>query len=650
MGVSRKLQAQLEGHFTKIARVFARNHKINVVLAGTSAYTTADGTIRLPGNADYFKDEDAKLLGGILDHEWSHQAEESEARETPGYPSPLAIMGECKTKREKLMVNVLEDIRIEIKQGGKYIGVAHNLEAAHKHTVEVLCKPKMLGVPDKRTGKVDRIDPWWALGVTIIGTARGWDMAWLPSQWKDMAKFLAPEIEESRTTTNAREVKALALRILEKLKELSEEPTEDSDMGEGEEGKGDAAEGEEGEGEAGEGEGSPSDEDGDSEGKGGSGGDEDAEGEGEGAEDSDATATKAEMGAGKGGRGGADIKEIVKVTAKVLTGDDARSEDITDELRKDIKMRAEYDIKVNDRHVSHPAAVAADKWEKVKAGHDAVYLECLEKVRPSISALRAKIMTVLQSRRARRYEGDQERGGIDAGALYGLRLGNKRVFTKRVQDTDVSTVVGIVVDQSGSMGDGQREGNKAYMAKLACIALAECLHKVGIPFAVWGFDNSGTRAYGDEDGLYNRFEPLNLQVYKQFDQPFTSGTRSSLTRISGHGNNTDGDALQYFAREMAHRPEQRKILMVLSDGMPCAACRDGNLLGKHLNEVVLQTIAAGIEVFGIGIMTDCVKQFYPDWCAVHNLDDLAPQTFRMLKKYLLSKKPTGPVAKLPARR
>lgn len=671
MAISRKFGVQLEGRFTKIARTFARNHKIDVRLVGTRCDTDEKGIIRLPANADYLKDDAAELLEGLLDHEWSHQFEETEARESGGtYPSPLAVIGALKTNKERLLFNAFEDIRIEAKQGARYFGVGENLREIKRHTFEDIVKPLFAGKKLDDKGRPVPLDPWYGIVAGIIGRAQGVNTDFMGS-FNGILDMCADEIAACPSMKTANDARDLALKVLAKIKDMAKgEPSESGDLG----GEGEPKKDKKDKGGKSKQKGSsePSgDEDEDSGGlggeddEGGSSGDEDGEGEGEGgsdeeesdgSEDGDGDAGGDEGAEGKDGKGkdgkgkGKKPSKEESDLAKRLTNRDATSSDIVEESKKSIREEAEYDIEENRRHVPHPQAAMADRVEKMPARHEADYHRYMNEVRPQVSALRAKILTVLQSRKARVYIGDQERGGLDASSLYSLRLGNKRVFTKKVQAPDINTVIGILVDQSGSMGPGDSHGEKSNVARKATMALGETLHKVNIPFAIWGFHNDmagvGHIARGDTEH-FNRFEAGAIQLYKGFDENFNK-TRTRLMGITGHGNNADGDHVIWAARQMLTRREERKILIVLSDGQP-AASGDCNLLAAHLRDTVKACIAAGIEVFGIGIQTDAVKQFYPDYIVTHDLATLAPDLFRMMKKYLLDAPNPSKMAKRAAK-
>ena len=83
--------------------------------------------------------------------------------------------------------------------------------------------------------------------------------------------------------------------------------------------------------------------------------------------------------------------------------------------------------------------------------------------------------------------------------------------------------------------------------------------------------------------------------------------------------NVDGESLLWAAKRLLKRPEDRKILIVQSDGFPNCPVLPGEsrlALSEHLSAVVPRVEATGIEVIGIGIMDDAVKKILPEICRV----------------------------------
>lgn len=138
--MSKKLGKTLEGSFTKIARAMSKNYDVTVVASGFRCDTDGKSTIRIPFNADDMKESDQQVLHGMLDHEVAHVVEEREAIEAQArgakVRTPTEMMIACVNRKEKMMLNVFEDIRIEAKASAKYVGVAENLAVCSKHSVD----------------------------------------------------------------------------------------------------------------------------------------------------------------------------------------------------------------------------------------------------------------------------------------------------------------------------------------------------------------------------------------------------------------------------------------------------------------------------------------------------------------------------------
>jgi cobalamin biosynthesis protein CobT len=96
--------------------------------------------------------------------------------------------------------------------------------------------------------------------------------------------------------------------------------------------------------------------------------------------------------------------------------------------------------------------------------------------------------------------------------------------------------------------------------------------------------------------------------------------------------NTDGESVLWAAARLATRKEKRRILFVLSDGQPQNGDTDSDKLDAHLKEVVKMVSKHGIECVGIGILTDCVKEFYPHSVVVNNINDLVSTAYGEIVK------------------
>jgi cobalamin biosynthesis protein CobT len=234
--------------------------------------------------------------------------------------------------------------------------------------------------------------------------------------------------------------------------------------------------------------------------------------------------------------------------------------------------------------------------------------------------------------------------------MYSVRLGNKRVYTQEVEGMELNTAISVLIDTSGSMGCGST--SRSWYAKVAAIALAETFDALQIPFEMIGFESFDGFGYGKlpshQQGKHNfRTLSMHYHVYKAFKDNYKKVAKR-LADINGGEANNDGEAVLAVSKRLAARPEQRKILFVLSDGLPRGGC-DRDVLEKHLAETVKRVVASGIEVVAIGIQTDEVKHFYNEqtgatWFAFHDLKALPNGIYNVMKAQLAKRTRKGRAA------
>ncbi len=637
------------GTFEKVARAIAGRYDIEVV---PSTKCATDGrTIYFPANADHLGDATREVLAGMNDHEVGHIREEDKHR-LAGKQTPMHYLRSvAKSKKERMMMNVYEDIRMEAFQALDLIGVAENLKALSMHST------RTIGARINAPG-FDNF--WYAIGCAIIHSAHGEDMSWLPAAYSPFVDALADEIAESNDVTKtvwAEDSWRLAQRTFAKLEEVAEELAEEMKRREEEKADEDAEaeDGDDGEGAKGEGEqGGEADEDG----QGGSAEGEDAQ-DGKGGEAADAPASGDEEGTGEGDvegdkrgeakrgeRGGeheptdADLSELNDddLTDACDMGDrldeDAKTTDLMDDVKKEINKEAEGKRKRSRAYSATPAAMARDRWitPHENAGE---YDHAKKAVAAQIRGMKGKLLNLIRTQASASVIGDQDRGQLDAGALHSVKAGNRRVFTRTVDGTTLDTVVSVLIDQSGSMGSGS-SGGRAYYAKLMTVALAETFNALNVPFEIVGFHNDFHRVSREHAARNQAFE---FQVYKAFNEKYRA-VAARLGSISGYEDNADGEAVLEVAKRLAARREKRKIMFVLSDGQPAAGATDDRLLRNHLKETVGRVTKAGIEVIGIGAQTKSVEQYYNEGngascIVIHEIDKLAVEVYKIMKELML---------------
>ncbi|MET1027330.1 MAG: cobaltochelatase subunit CobT, partial [Dongiaceae bacterium] len=243
----------------------------------------------------------------------------------------------------------------------------------------------------------------------------------------------------------------------------------------------------------------------------------------------------------------------------------------------------------------------------------------------NLQAVVAKLANRLQRRllakQNRSWNFDLEEGLLDAARLPRVIVNPELPLSyKQESDTEFrDTVVTLLIDNSGSM-----RGRPITVAAMTGDILARTLERCGVKVEILGFT---TRMWkggqsreswiaANKPGNPGRLNDLRHIVYKAADTPWRRA-RKNLGLMLREGilkENIDGEALLWAHQRLIGRPEQRKILMVISDGAPVddstLSVNPGNYLEQHLREVIdwIETRSA-VEVAAIGIGHDVTRYY-----------------------------------------
>lgn len=243
------------------------------------------------------------------------------------------------------------------------------------------------------------------------------------------------------------------------------------------------------------------------------------------------------------------------------------------------------------------------------------------------STLAKELERAVVSRNRVQYIAGRKKGKLHGPSLYRLSVEDDRVFRTRQDSRALNACVQIIVDMSGSM-DGQR----IRIALASAWALADALDKIRVPNMVSGFTTAGEIHGG---AASSRAEPLMMPILKDWNERATSdqvrsriGTAQSLPL----SNNVDGECVLALSRLMAPRKEDRKIIIVMSDGQPAAIARG---LSDHLKHVVQHLEKTmGYDLLGIGIQTDAPSRYYTHSVKIDTVTDLPKVVASALQKIL----------------
>ena len=232
------------------------------------------------------------------------------------------------------------------------------------------------------------------------------------------------------------------------------------------------------------------------------------------------------------------------------------------------------------------------------------------------SKLSGKVKRLFQGKAQTRHEYYKREGKLSTRDLYRVPTGSTDVFKRKYATLDPKgTAVSLLVDASGSMFP-----TRWSYACAACSLFVDALSPLHIPMQVATFSE-------DHDGL-------DHALIKDFMQPMSG--RDTLKGFAGFKKqsiqNADGDSLLWAYRELMRRSEQRKILIVLSDGSP-ACDRPGDAAGFLKN--VVKEISKRMEVYAIGIQSDSVKHFYKDYAILDSPKELEACLLNVIKRKLL---------------
>ena len=285
----------------------------------------------------------------------------------------------------------------------------------------------------------------------------------------------------------------------------------------------------------------------------------------------------------------------------------------------------EYDEEVHADELAEPVEL-----ERLRAYLD----QQLEPLKGAVSRLANKLQRRLQAQQNRSWLFDLEEGILDAGRLARVVANPTTPLSfKMEQDTEFrDTVVTLLLDNSGSM-----RGRPISIAAICADVLARTLERCSVKVEILGFTTRAWKGGQSRERWLNEGRPqqpgrlndLRHIIYKGADAPWRR-SRPNLGLMMKEGllkENIDGEALEWAHRRMIARAEQRKILMVISDGAPVddstLSVNPANYLEKHLRDVIdMVERRKAVELLAIGIGHD-VTRYYERAVTITDVEQLA---------------------------
>jgi cobaltochelatase CobT len=270
-----------------------------------------------------------------------------------------------------------------------------------------------------------------------------------------------------------------------------------------------------------------------------------------------------------------------------------------------------------DEEIHAPDLCDAEELTRLRSFLD----QQLASMQGVVSRLANKLQRLLMAQQNRHWEFDLEEGMLDTSRLPRIIIDPMYSLSfKREKDTNFrDTVVTLLLDNSGSM-----RGRPIMVAAMCADILGRTLERCAVKTEILGFTTRAWKGGQSREKWTHEGKPANPGrlndlrhiVYKAADEPWRRA-KKNLGLMMREGllkENIDGEALMWAHNRIMARPEQRKILMVISDGAPVddstLSVNAGNYLERHLRRVIddIET-KSSVELTAIGIGHDVTRYY-----------------------------------------
>ena len=266
-----------------------------------------------------------------------------------------------------------------------------------------------------------------------------------------------------------------------------------------------------------------------------------------------------------------------------------------------------------------------------------------------VSKLANKLQRQLLAKQNRSWEFDLEEGMLDASKLSRVIIDPFRSLSYKMEkETEFKdTVVTLLIDNSGSM-----RGRPISVAAICADILSRTLERCSVKVEILGFTTKNWKG-GKSREKWNanskptnpgRLNDLRHIIYKSADMPWRQ-SKKNLGLMLKEGllkENIDGEALLWAYKRIAKRKEERKILMIISDGAPVddstLSVNSGDYLEKHLKQTVKWIEEnSNIEILAVGIGHD-VTRYYKKAIKIADVQELGDVMINQLTSLFSEKK------------
>ncbi len=319
-------------------------------------------------------------------------------------------------------------------------------------------------------------------------------------------------------------------------------------------------------------------------------------------------------------------------TTDEIPDGEAGEADFRDDAASDAKPKPDYDVYTRqfDEVVTAEELCDPEELERLRGFLNAQ----LANMASVVSRLANRLQRKLMAQQNRSWTFDLEEGVLDAAKLTRVIVDPSAPLSfKQEKDTEFrDTVVTLLLDNSGSM-----RGRPIMVAAICADILARTLERVGVKTEILGFTTKAWKGGQSREHWVRQGKPPNPGrlndlrhiIYKAADNPWRR-THKNLGLMMREGllkENIDGEALAWAYSRLVNRPEQRKILMVISDGAPVddstLSVNSGHYLENHLRRVIADIETSHkVELVAIGIGHD-VTRYYKRALTLIDVEHLA---------------------------
>ena len=252
----------------------------------------------------------------------------------------------------------------------------------------------------------------------------------------------------------------------------------------------------------------------------------------------------------------------------------------------------------------------------------------------TIGKLANRLQRLLQAQQNRSWNYNLEEGLLDTSHLYRVitKPGNSLSFKQESESKFKDTVVSLLIDSSGSM-----RGRSMSLAAICGDIIGSTLERCYVKTEILGFTTKHWKGGESKKSWVNQGSPpspgrlndLRHIIFKSADDNFRRARKSFgiMLREGLLKENVDGEALAWAHQRLSKRNEDRKILIVISDGAPVddstLSTNHSNFLDNHLRQII-HTIEteSNVELLAIGIGHDVTK-YYERSITINRAEELA---------------------------